>query len=152
PLAPTTQTGDDPMTSIISLLRLRMAVDFTHYKQTTIRRRVLRRMALRNLKDPAEYLELLRSEDGELQNLYQDFLIRVTQFFRDPDAYDVLKQTIFPGIVEGRAASAPIRIWVAGCSTGEEVYSIAICLLEYLETRSENAMIKILATDLNEMA
>jgi two-component system CheB/CheR fusion protein len=152
PLAATTLPGEDPMASIINLLRLRMAVDFTHYKQTTIRRRVLRRMALRNLKDPAEYLELLRSDDAELQNLYQDFLIRVTQFFRDPDAYDALKQSVFPGIVDGRAPNAPIRIWVAGCSTGEEVYSIAICLLEYLENRTESATIKILATDLNEMA
>ena len=142
----------DPVAEILGLLRMRTAVDFTHYKQTTIRRRIMRRMALRNLHDPREYLTLLRGDDAELQNLYQDFLIRVTQFFRDPEAFDSLKEKVFPAIVNGRAAGSVVRIWVAGCSTGEEVYSLAMCLLEYLDGRTENVSIKILATDLNEAA
>jgi two-component system CheB/CheR fusion protein len=75
----------DPVLDIIDLLRARTAVDFTHYKQTTIRRRILRRMALRNIQEPREYLDVLRSDAAEVQNLYQDFLIRVTQFFRDQE-------------------------------------------------------------------
>ena len=151
-LAESAEPGEDPLASIIDVLRLRMAVDFTHYKQSTIRRRVLRRMALRNLKSPGQYLALLRSDDAEVQNLYQDFLIRVTQFFRDPDAFESLKQSVFPVIINGRPSNSVVRIWVAGCSTGEEVYSLAISLLEYLEARTEKVQIKILATDLNEMA
>ena len=79
-------------------------------------------------------------------------MIRVTQFFRDPEAFDALSESVFPKIVDGRTSGTVVRIWVAGCSSGEEVYSIAICLLEYLERRTEDVMIKILATDLNEMA
>jgi two-component system CheB/CheR fusion protein len=143
---------EDGVADIINLLRLRTTVDFTNYKQTTIRRRIQRRMALRNLQDPLEYLALLREDDVEVQNLYQDFLIRVTQFFRDPEAFEALKEKAFPSIVNGRPAGSVIRVWVAGCSTGEEVYSLAISLLEYLEGRPENLTIKILATDLNQAA
>ena len=142
----------DPIADILSLLRNRTSVDFAHYKQTTIRRRILRRMALRNLQSPAEYLALLRGDDGEVQNLYQDFLIRVTQFFRDPEAFESLKEKVFPAIVDGRPAGSVVRVWVAGCSTGEEVYSLAIGLLEYMDGRPESIPVKILATDLNETA
>src|SRR5262249_15132977 len=137
---------------IISLMRSRTAVDFTNYKQSTIQRRIFRRMALRGLENPLDYLQLLRDDANEVNNLYQDFLIRVTQFFRDPEAFEALKDKVFPNLVKGRTAATPIRIWVAGCSTGEEVYSLAITLLEYLDTRPENVAIKILATDLNEVA
>jgi two-component system, chemotaxis family, CheB/CheR fusion protein len=152
-LPPPLMTFDgDRFGEIISLLRVRTTVDFTHYKQTTIRRRILRRMALRNLQDPADYLFQLRSDDTEVQNLYQDFLIRVTQFFRDPEAFEALKEKAFPAIVNERQSGSVIRIWVAGCSTGEEVYSLAIVLTEYLDRRMENLTIKILATDLNDVA
>ena len=144
--------ASDPFVDTIALVRQRTGVDFAHYKQTTIRRRILRRMALRNIHEPGEYLELLRGDDAEVQNLYQDFLIRVTQFFRDPDAFEALKATVFPRLINGRPAGSTIRIWVAGCATGEEAYSIAISLLEYLEDRPESPSIKILATDLNESA
>lgn len=145
-------TDRDPIVEIIGLLRQRTAVDFTHYKQTTIRRRILRRMALRSLQEPREYLALLRSDDAEVQSLYQDFLIRVTQFFRDPEAFEALKQKVFPAIINGRPAGSVVRVWVAGCATGEEVYSLAISLLEYLDGREESLSLKILATDLNEVA
>ena len=143
---------DDPVAEIINLLRVRTNVDFTHYKQTTIRRRILRRMVLRNIQDPVDYLRQLRVDDVEVQSLYQDVLIRVTQFFRDPDAFEALSDRVFPAIVNGRPSGSVVRIWVAGCSTGEEVYSLAITLLEYLDHRAENLVVKILATDLNELA
>jgi two-component system CheB/CheR fusion protein len=150
--APEAPAEPDHVAEVLSLMRTRTGVDFAHYKQTTIRRRILRRMALRNISDPREYLSLLRNEDAEIQNLYQDFLIRVTQFFRDPHAFEALKEKVFPALVNGRPPHTPIRMWVAGCSTGEEVYSLAIALLEHLENRTENVTIKILATDLNEQA
>ncbi|QEH34813.1 Chemotaxis protein methyltransferase Cher2 [Aquisphaera giovannonii] len=142
----------DPVAEIIALLRQRTAVDFAHYKQTTIRRRVFRRMALRNLQDLREYAALLRADDAEAHLLYQDLLIRVTQFFRDPEAFEALKDKVFPAIVDDRPPSRAVRLWVAGCATGEEVYSLAISLMEYLEGRRENLAVKILATDLNETA
>lgn len=142
----------DPVADIIDLLRSRTGVDFSYYKQTTIRRRILRRMALRNLQSPAEYLSLLGTEATEVQNLYQDFLIRVTQFFRDPEAFEAIKEKVFPALSKNRPANSPIRIWVAGCATGEEAYSLAMCLLEFLDGRPETTGTKILATDLNEAA
>lgn len=153
PSTPGAATAEaEPFAEIIGLLRQRTGVDFTHYKGTTIRRRTLRRMALRGLQDPRQYLALLRADDAEIQSLYQDFLIRVTQFFRDPDAFEVLKQKVYPAIVNGRPDGSVVRIWAAGCATGEEVYSLAMSLLEYLDGREEKLSVKILATDLNETA
>ena len=140
------------VTDIVNLVRQRTSVDFTNYKQTTIRRRIFRRMALRGIQAPQEYLAVLRGDATEVHNLLQDFLIRVTQFFRDPEAFESLKANVFPAIIDGRAPGATIRVWVAGCATGEEAYSIAISLMEYLEDRPEKLTIKVLATDLNEVA
>jgi two-component system CheB/CheR fusion protein len=142
----------DGYQEIIALLRSATNVDFSHYKQTTIKRRILRRMALLGLENLDDYLRRLHDDPAELNSLYQDFLIRVTQFFRDPAAFEALKQKVFPVLTRERAATAPVRIWVAGCSTGEEVYSLAISLMEYLEDKPASFPIKILATDLNEAA
>jgi len=140
------------LNQVISLLRARTEVDFTHYKRSTIWRRIQRRMALRNLEKLDEYLAALQNDPVEQHNLYQDFLIRVTQFFRDPEAFEALKEKVFPALVQERPADRPIRLWVAGCSTGEEVYSLAMVLLEFLGGRADHLSVKILATDLNEVA
>jgi two-component system CheB/CheR fusion protein len=140
----------DTVAEILDLLRSSIGVDFTHYKQSTVMRRIFRRLALRDAQGLDTYLQLLRHDREELHSLYEDLLIRVTNFFRDREAFDALKEHVFPSLIEGRTASRPIRIWVAGCSTGEEVYSLAIALLEFLDSRSESLPIKILATDLNE--
>jgi two-component system CheB/CheR fusion protein len=137
---------------IMALMRAGTDVDFSSYKKTTIHRRIQRRMALRGIEREEDYLQRLREDPAEVQHLYQDFLIRVTQFFRDPATYDVIKEKVFPALLEGRPAGMPVRIWVAGCSTGEEVYSLAIALLEVIEERPEAMPVKILATDLNEAA
>jgi two-component system CheB/CheR fusion protein len=150
--APEQITAGDAFRDIVALLRATTNVDFSHYKQSTIQRRILRRMALLGLEDPKDYVHRLRDDPAEMRNLYQDFLIRVTQFFRDPEAFETLQQKVFPVLACERPLAAPIRIWVAGCSTGEEVYSLAISLLEFLEEKQTNYPIKILATDLNEAA
>jgi two-component system CheB/CheR fusion protein len=150
--APAPGDGEEVVDQIIALMRSRTDVDFTHYKRSTIRRRIGRRMALRGLESLGEYQKVLREDPVEVRNLHQDFLIRVTQFFRDPEAFETLKDKVFPALVGDRAPGTPIRIWVTGCSTGEEVYSLAIALLEFLGTLPDSFPIKILATDLNESA
>ncbi|MBK9530894.1 MAG: PAS domain S-box protein [Chitinophagaceae bacterium] len=141
---------EDVFKQILSLLRLRKGTDFTYYKQTTIRRRILRRMAINKSEEPAEYLKYLRENKTEQDVLYQDLLIPVTSFFRDQKSYDNLCGTVFPFLVKNKAAGEPIRIWVAGCSTGEEAYSIAICLKEFLGESMRN--VQIFSTDLSEPA
>src|SRR6185436_11087533 len=103
-------------------LRAAHGVDFTRYKSSTLRRRLERRMALQKVDDLQEYVERLENDSVEAAALFQDFLIRVTSFFRDPDSFRVLAEKVFPGLVEGRSSKEPIRIWVPGCASGEEVY------------------------------
>ena len=127
----------DELRQIVRLLSQRTGVDFLNYKQETLRRRIERRMALRRLLTPREYLLCLQQDPAELPRLFQDVLIPVTSFFRDPDVFDELKQSVFPRLAESREPGEPLRIWVPGCSTGEEAYSLAICLLEFLDGRGE---------------
>jgi two-component system, chemotaxis family, CheB/CheR fusion protein len=137
---------------IFQRLRAAHGVDFTHYKRTTIKRRIERRMSLRRIESLDDYGTLLDSDAGEVAALYQDFLIRVTEFFRDPDSFDALRRYVFPTLCEGRPAKQPIRIWVPGCATGEEVYSVAIALLEYLGNGAPAFRIQIFGTDVSEAA
>lgn len=135
---------------IISLLRIRKGTDFTYYKQTTIRRRILRRMALNKNDKPAAYLKYLRENKSEQDILYQDLLIPVTSFFRDDKTFDNLCETVFPLIVKNKIVGDTLRFWIAGCSTGEEAFSIAICLKEFLRNNQEK--VQIFATDISEPA
>lgn len=139
---------------LLSLIRIRKGTDFTYYKQTTIRRRILRRMAINKNEALAAYLQYARDNKTELDTLYQDLLIPVTAFFRDPKTFANLCETVFPEIVKDKLPDEPIRVWVAGCSTGEEAYSIAICLKEFIGyTKPESAeKIQIFATDISEPA
>jgi two-component system, chemotaxis family, CheB/CheR fusion protein len=142
----------DALSTIFSLLRTATRVDFTHYKHTTIKRRIFRRMALYRLEQLDDYVGYLQENPAELQALYQEILINVTSFFRDPESFEVLKQTIFPAILKNHKIDIPLRIWVAACSTGEEAYSIAICLLEFLAHHPVQPLIQIFATDVSELA
>ena len=140
---------------ILSLLRVRRGTDFTYYKQTTIRRRILRRMALNKNQKTSGYLKFLRENKDEQDILYQDLLIPVTSFFRDDKVFDTLCKSVFPYITKKETAKDTIRIWVAGCSTGEEAYSMAICLKEFLGDRASigaNQKVQIFATDISEPA
>jgi two-component system CheB/CheR fusion protein len=137
---------------IFSLIRVATGIDFSQYKRTTITRRVVRRMGLLGCNTLQEYLNLLLDRPTEIQALHQDFLIRVTSFFRDPETFEHLKTIVFPRLLKDRRAEMPIRIWVAGCATGEEVYSLAIALVEAMGDMATNTPVKILATDISETA
>ncbi|MBD2067290.1 PAS domain-containing protein [Leptolyngbya sp. FACHB-671] len=144
--------ADDALTTIFALLRTTIGVDFTLYKPTTIERRMQRRMLLYKLESLEEYAQYLQEHPAEVQALYEEILIHVTSFFRDPETFEQLKTQVFPTISQNKTADTPIRIWVAGCSTGEEVYSIAICLLEFFSDRATVPPIQIFATDISEAA
>ena len=142
---------EETLAEIFRLLKNVIGVDFTHYKRNTVRRRIGRRMLLYKLEEQADYVRYLRDHPDEVQALYRDLLIIVTQFFRDESAFDALKELVFPRIASGESDS-PIRIWIPGCATGEEVYSIAICLLEFLAEQTLKPAIQIFGTDLSETA
>ncbi|MBW3585466.1 MAG: ATPase, partial [Cyanobacteria bacterium 0813] len=142
----------DAIATIYSLLGAATGVDFTHYKQTTLKRRMQRRMLLYNLEAIEDYAEYLQNTPTEVTALYHDVFIHVTSFFRDPESFEALSSKVFPAIVKDKSSKTPIRIWIAGCSTGEEAYSIAICLLEFLAARSTNLPIQIYGTDISETA
>jgi len=137
---------------IFTLLRIRTSVDFKHYKQNTIKRRIFRRMALLKIETVDEYLRTLSEDQNELDLLYQDMLIKVTCFFREPHSFKVLHDYVFPIILQSRMRQEPIRLWVPGCSSGEEVYSLAIALLEYLGDNAGTTPIQIFGTDVSTTA
>ncbi len=143
---------EDRLRRIFRLLQSRNGTDFSRYKRTTVQRRLARRMALRQVNGLAEYADLLVQEPDEVQALARDFLIRVTGFFRDPETFTVLSETVFPALFDNRSTNDPIRIWVPGCSSGEEAYSFAIVLLEYLGDRSASTRVQIFGTDLSDAA
>ncbi len=137
---------------IITVIRSSRGVDFTYYKQTTIRRRIARRMALSLQNSLKEYLSYLKANKPEQDILYQDLLIPVTQFFRDPEVFENMCERVFPAIVKDKPAGEALRIWVAGCSTGEEAYSFVMCLHEFLGDKVTSIKIQVFATDISDIA
>jgi len=127
-------------------------VDFSQYKRSTLRRRLRRRQTVQKMDDLSEYAALVEQDSDEAATLYKDFLIRVTEFFRDPASFDALRQKVFPELCADRSPKNPIRVWVPGCSTGEEVYSLAICLLEHLGDQLVPGSIQFFGTDVSEAA
>lgn len=142
----------DALETILALLRTTTGIDFTLYKPTTIARRMQRRMLLYKFESLKDYAQYLQKHPAEVQALYEEILIHVTSFFRDPETFEQLKTQVLPTLSQNKMASTSIRIWVAGCSTGEEVYSIAICLLEFFSDRATMPPIQIFATDISEAA
>ena len=142
----------DALAIIFALLRTTTGVDFTRYKPNTLNRRMQRRMLLYQIESLEDYAEYLQAHPAEVQALYEEILIHVTSFFRDPQVFEYLKAQIFPTISQNKSIDVPLRIWVAGCSTGEEVYSIVICLLEFFDDRATMPPIQIFATDISETA
>lgn len=143
----------EELKKILSIVKNKSGIDFfNHYKHASIYRRVTRRMVLNKLEKLADYGSMLRTNPKEVDSLYDDFLINVTNFFRDPEFYKILSSEVFPAILKERKAADPIRIWVAGCASGEEAYSIAICLIEFLEKKHRIVPIQIFASDLDANA
>jgi two-component system CheB/CheR fusion protein len=142
--------GEDTFRQLLIVLRLRKGTDFTYYKQTTIRRRIHRRMGLNKIKDVTAYLAFFKDNPAEQDLLYQDLVIPVTGFFRDPGTYEIVRQSLLPLLFTGKNAGVPLRIWIAGCSTGQETYSMAISLYEYLGQAGEGYRIQIFSTDISE--
>jgi two-component system, chemotaxis family, CheB/CheR fusion protein len=143
---------DSQMSQIFRQLRRATRVDFSEYKSPTIARRVQRRMVLHRIEKLSDYVALLLRDRNEVNALYQDLLINVTSFFRNPEAFETLKHVVYPAILQARNPSASIRIWVPGCSTGEEAYSHAISLVEFLSEQHLEVPIQIFGTDLSEGA
>jgi two-component system CheB/CheR fusion protein len=138
--------------SLADLLKTETGIDFSLYRQTTVRRRVLRRLAVLKLQSLREYVEHVRENPDEAHALAQDILIRVTRFFRDSDAFDTLSRKVFPTLIRKTPKDRVVRVWVAGCSTGEEVYSIAMCFVEVAEQMQSRVPIQVFGTDINDAA
>lgn len=136
--------------TICALLRRQTGHDFRQYRRSTISRRVQRRMQIFHMDSVAQYLERICRDPDEIQQLFKDLLIGVTQFFRDPEAFDALSRDIIPKIGQSKDSGQSLRIWIAGCSTGEEVYSLAILMHEYLHREHLDLSIQIFATDIVE--
>lgn len=135
---------------IFTLLRHAGGINFSLYKSGTVQRRTLRRMAIHKIDDVREYAKFLEKHPKEIEELCQDLLIPVTSFFRDLEAFESLKNKVFPAILKDKSSKGSIRIWVPGCSTGEETYSLAILLLEFLGDKASTYQIQLFGTDANE--
>jgi two-component system CheB/CheR fusion protein len=143
---------ENTFTQVLNLLKRITGVDFTFYKHSTIKRRIFRRMALSKVENLEAYLAFLRAHPDEVSALYADILINVTSFFRDPDVFEELQKSVFPALLKDRHADMPVRIWVPGCSTGEEVYSLVIALLEFFADTGKQLPLQVFGTDIDNAA
>ena len=146
------ETERSALSKIFLLIRRKTGVDLSHYKENTIIRRVERRMGINQIEDLRGYVNYLERTPDEVFTLFKEILIGVTKFFRDPEAFELLKRDVLPAIVAEKGDGEPIRVWVAGCSTGEEAYSLAILLAEYAEAKELSNEIKVFATDIDQDA
>lgn len=137
---------------IIILIRTQTGIDFSAYKHSTLIRRIERRMSLHQIENISDYVRYLQENQPEIQILHKEFLIGVTSFFRDSAAFEVLKEKVLPEILKNKSPDQPVRVWVPGCSTGEEAYSIAIVLREYMDEVKSNFQVQIFATDVDRDA
>jgi two-component system CheB/CheR fusion protein len=144
--------GADDLNTIFFLLRRATRIDFSGYKPATVMRRIKRRMVLHQIESLARYVRYLQTNAAEIDTLYQDLLIDVTQFFRDPPVFEALKAIVFPHLAQTIAPETPLRVWTPGCATGEEAYSIAICLLEFFGEHGPTPPMQMFATDINDVA
>jgi two-component system, chemotaxis family, CheB/CheR fusion protein len=142
---------EEVLVDILALVQKTTGHDFSKYKRPTINRRMARRMAERNIRSVAAYYTYLQSNIEEVTDLCREFLLHVTRFFRDPEAYDLLKTVVIPEIDARKEPGAPIKVWVSACSTGEEAYSLAMLFEEYADNRpAHNHEVKIFASDISQ--
>src|SRR5271163_4742285 len=148
-VAPAISAG---LSSIFQVLRRTTGVDFTHYRQTTISRRIQRRMVVHKIDKTEEYAKFVQGHPAEVKALYQDMLINVTSFFRSPRVFEALKTTVFPAIQKSLSRERGIRIWTPGCASGEETYSVAMALLEFLGDKATQVPIQFFGTDVSDLS
>ncbi len=145
------QVSEEELEQILTLIKGNLPLDFTNYKRPTIIRRIKRRMVSYNLKTVDKYYQLLKGNAAEVTLLANDFLISVTSFFRDPEAFKIIEETVIPDVIKKNKTEV-LKIWVAGCATGEEAYSMAILIKEYLNKYPKNIEVKIFASDISKAA
>ena len=138
------------MQKILMVLRSKTGHDFSLYKKNTLIRRIRRRINVHNIENLAAYLRYLQGHPDEVQQLFKELLINVTSFFREPEAFEALKSTILPELLRDKPSDYTIRVWVPGCATGEEAYSIAMVIREYAESTKQDYRLQMFATDIDE--
>ena len=148
----TIENSNPDLKRILQLIHKTQNVDFSHYKMNTIKRRILRRMLIHKIDTLPKYAELLAQKPAEVDLLYQDLLINVTDFFRDPEAFQLLESTVLPRLFSNKEPGETLRIWVAACATGEEVYSLAMLLFELHNRQNYHITFQIFASDLSAQA
>ena len=152
PLSAAAPNRENALNKIFSLLRAQTGHNFSQYKQGTIHRRIERRMAVHQLESIDVYVKFLQQTPREVEALFRDLLIGVTNFFRDPAAFEALEEFVIPKLFAGKPADSTIRVWSAGCSTGEEAYSVAMLLREQMDTLKQSFKVQIFATDVDSRA
>ena len=152
PANASTPKAENALKKIFILLRAQTGHDFSQYKPSTLQRRIERRMAVNQIETIDGYVKYLQQTTGEVEALFRDLLIGVTNFFRDPEAFKALEEQVLPNLCAGKPMGAVIRVWSPGCSTGEEAYSIAILLQERLEAMKQSYKIQVFATDIDSQA
>jgi two-component system CheB/CheR fusion protein len=149
---PPTPKSENALRKVFVLLRAQSGNDFSQYKPSTIKRRIERRMAVHQIKNLDGYVQFIQQTPEEVDALFRDMLIGVTSFFRDPEAFNALEEQIIPKLLAAKHADAEIRIWVPGCSTGDEAYSLAILLAERQEALKQHFKVQVFATDIDSHA
>ena len=147
---PLVEKAVDQMHIIVGLLRARIKYDFSCYKKGTLNRRVQRRMGIKHIDKLSDYVEFLRKNKDEVTALYKDLLISVTNFFREPDAWAELEKEVIVPLVHAHDSDMPIRVWIPGCATGEEAYSLAMLLMEQCHAADKACNIQIFASDIDQ--
>jgi two-component system CheB/CheR fusion protein len=143
--------SEKEMGQLFSLLRARTGVDFALYKHSTLKRRIVRQMILHKIDSLGRYVSHLEKQPKEVDGLFNDLLIYVTSFFRDPAAFQGLKKDVFPKLLKAHSDDSPLRFWVCGCSTGEEAYSLAMSLVEFFEQNRTHRPVQIFASDISDV-
>ncbi len=152
PEAAAVEEDTDDLNQILALLQARLKLDLRCYRKRMLRRRIERRMSLKHIEQMPAYLQYLRDTPDEARQLGKDLLISVTSFFRDPEMYQVLAEQIIPGLIQSKHSDAPLRVWIPGCATGEEAYSLTMLLLEQLSAAQKNCRLQVFASDIDEDA
>ncbi|WP_163339793.1 chemotaxis protein CheB [Desulfopila sp. IMCC35008] len=147
-----TAKADKALKKIFILLRAGTGHDFSQYKTNTVNRRIERRMAVQQIETIDHYILFLRQTPTEVEALFRDLLIGVTNFFRDPEAFHSLEEHVIPGLFADKPEGSTIRVWAPGCSTGEEAYSLAILIQEHLESLKQSYPVQLFATDIDSHA